>query len=342
MQPFAQLHIWPEKMSQNEDLKTADSNLITADNLKRALEQAAHAYFNDCRSRIPAFIDTHFHYPGAVATNRVALGWDILLAPINLFWAPFYAAICAIKYLLRRVNPPNSLCRLLNKTPAGFTTRVQQHTSELILTDLLNMRSHKNGTNKKELKHYFLEYLQECYEENYHQSLAVGQLQTIIEPLLEEAIAQYQVTRTASADITNSLSCTILGAFAFQKFTPGGIGIGIVLAAGLAKIIATRDFIFGETLGNIYYTLFPPQPSLAVTLIAVIGVMVFLSAFAALSGIISDPIQAALGFHRRRLHKLINHLHRDFINQSQNSFRPKDQFVARIMDTFDMIRSGVV
>ena len=42
----------------------------------------------------------------------------------------------------------------------------------------------------------------------------------------------------------------MLGAFAFQKFTPGGIGLGVVLASMLAKTLAARDFILGETIGG--------------------------------------------------------------------------------------------
>ena len=70
--------------------------------------------------------------------------------------------------------------------------------------------------------------------------------------------------------------------------------------------------------------------------------MAALAAFAALSGVISDPVQAAIGLHRRRLHKLLDHLERDVAASTQSSFRPKDQFVARILDTFDMIRSGLI
>ncbi len=73
-----------------------------------------------------------------------------------------------------------------------------------------------------------------------------------------------------------------------------------------------------------------------------VAVLAALSAFAALSGVIFDPIQAAVGLHRRRLRKLLEHLQRDVSLRTQSSFRPKDQFVARVLDTFDMIRSGLL
>ena len=110
----------------------------------------------------------------------------------------------------------------------------------------------------------------------------------------------------------------------------------------LAKTLAAKDFFLGETIGNWYYSVFPPEPSLATTAGVMVAVMAALAAFAALSGVISDPVQAAIGLHRRRLHKLLDHLERDVSASTQSSFRPKDQYVARILDTFDMIRSGLI
>jgi len=115
-----------------------------------------------------------------------------------------------------------------------------------------------------------------------------------------------------------------------------------VLASMLAETLAAQDFLLGETLGSWYYSGFPPEPSLATTASVMIAVMGSLAAFAAFSGVIFDPVQAAVGLHRRRLHKLLDHLQRDVTISTQSSFRPKDQFVARILDMFDMIKSGLL
>ena len=227
---------------------------------------------------------------------------------------------------------------MADRVPAGFTTRVQQHISSLIQADLLN-----NGQPTGHLlEDYLVEALEEVYERHSSEPVDHQHFIKLVEPVIADALRQYRVTRTASADITNSISCTVLGAFAFQKFTPGGIGLGVVLASMLAKTLAARDFILGETIGTWYYSVFPPEPSLATTAGVMLAVMAALAAFAALSGVISDPVQAALGLHRRRLHKLLDHLERDVSLSTQSSFRPKDQYVARILDTFDMIRAGLI
>jgi hypothetical protein len=314
-----------------------EQNISEAE-IEQAIRSGIERYFADCRARVPAFIDRHFHYPGAVATNRMALGWDMLRAPINLLWAPVYALACLVKIPTRKRAGMRWLHRLADRVPAGFTTRVQQHISNLIQADLLN-----NGEPTGHLlEDYLVEALESVYERHSSEAVDHQHFIKLIEPVIGDALRQYRVTRTASADITNSISCTVLGAFAFQKFTPGGIGLGVVLASMLAKTLAARDFILGETIGGWYYSVFPPEPSLATTASVMLAVMAALAAFAALSGIIVDPVQAAVGLHRRRLHKLLGHLERDVSLSTQSSFRPKDQYVARILDTFDMIRAGLI
>jgi len=261
----------------------------------------------------------------------------MLRAPINLLWAPVYALVCLLKILVPKRTGLMWLHGLANRVPAGLTTRVQQHISHLILMDLLN-----NGQQSSILEGYLIEALEEVYERHTCKPVDHQRFSTLIEPLVADALGQYRMTRTASADITNSILCTVLGAFAFQKFTPGGIGLGVVLATMLATTLATQNFILGETIGSWYYSWFPPEPSLATMASVMVAVMGSLAAFAAFSGVIFDPVQAAVGLHRWRLHKLLDHLQRDATISTQSSFRPKDQFVARILDMFDMIRSGLL
>ncbi|TBW57621.1 hypothetical protein EZI54_06155 [Marinobacter halodurans] len=309
---------------------------VSETEIEHAIHSGIARYFDDCRARVPAFVDRHFHYPGAIETNRIALGWDMLRAPINLLWAPVYALACLVRVLVRHRRGLEWLHDWADRVPAGFTTRVQQHISDLILTDLLN-----DGRADPLLEDYVIDALEAAYSRHAGEPVDHRRFTTLMEPLVADALNQYRITRTASADITNSISCTVLGAFAFQKFTPGGIGIGVVLASMLAKFMAARDFILGETIGEWYYSWFPPEPSLATTAGVMVAVMAALAALAALSGVISDPIQAAVGIHRRRLNQLLDHLERDVKIRTQSSFHPKDPYVARILDMFDVIRSGL-
>lgn len=303
--------------------------------IESAISRGAERYFNACRAAVPRFVDRHFRYPGAFRTNRTALGGDMLRAPINLLWAPVYGLVCLLRALIRGRRSLIGLDAILGRVPDGLNTRVQRYISERILEELLDP-----GPSKR-LEDYLVESLRDTWDSHHAGQVDVGRFRRLIEPLMEDALSQYRVTRTASADITNSLSCTVLGAFTFQKFTPGGIGIAIVLASIIAKALAVRDFFLGETLGDVYYSLFPPEPSTATTAVVIAAVLGLLSAVAALSGMVTDPIQAATGLHRRRLTTLIDRLQQDFLNQTRGSFRPKDAVVARILDAFDAIKSGL-
>lgn len=86
--------------------------------IEQAIRSGIGRYFDDCRARVPAFIDRHFHYPGAIATNRMALGWDMLRAPINLLWAPVYALACLVKILVPKQAGLMWLHGLVNRGPA--------------------------------------------------------------------------------------------------------------------------------------------------------------------------------------------------------------------------------
>ncbi len=332
----------PANTSATMSDDTSSEHIISEAEIEQAIRSGIARYFADCRARVPVFIDRHFHYPGAMATNRMALGWDMLRAPINLLWAPVYALACLVKILVRNRAGLKWLHNLADRVPAGFTTRVQEHITSLIQRDLLNNGQATSLREGNLLESYLIEALEAVYTRHSSDPVDHQQFTKMIEPVVADALSQYRITRTASADITNSISCTVLGAFAFQKFTPGGIGLGVVLASMLAKTLAARDFILGETIGGWYYSVFPPEPSLATTASVMVAVMAALAAFAALSGVISDPIQAAIGLHRRRLLKLLDHLERDVSLSTQSSFRPKDQYVARILDTFDMIKSGLI
>ena len=47
---------------------------FTEAEIQQAIERGTRRYFDQCREALPGFIDRHFRYPGAIQTNRVAIG----------------------------------------------------------------------------------------------------------------------------------------------------------------------------------------------------------------------------------------------------------------------------
>ena len=304
------------------------SEQLTEQQVSEALEYALSAYFEDCRKRVPAFVDRHFRYPGALATNSRALGWDLLRAPLNLFWAPFFVLISLLRLFCESVGWQR-LAGLLVRVPGGFTTNIQTFIAEEIRGDLLAFRGMDNYSQ------IVIDRLAE--REPGFESDALESLR----PLIKAALTEYAVTRTASADITNAVSVAIIGALVWQKFTPGGFAVGLLVAIEISRMVAIDSFWLGETIGRVYYGIFPVDPSGFMQFLGILISLTLMSVFAAFSGFITDPLQSVFGLHKKRLYKMIDSIQRDYLAQTSGGYRPKDQYLARVMDSIDVIKSGL-
>ncbi|WP_052480769.1 DUF6635 family protein [Gilvimarinus agarilyticus] len=297
-----------------------------------AMERGVDEYFRECRARVPGFVRRHFRYPGAWQTNRRALGWDLLRAPLNLIWVPFYLTLQVLAWLSER-------CRLLwparqlRRVPSGMQTNIQQYLVSCAERELL-----QRGAGQHRLRECVVAAIVQC---EHFTELEFAQ-ESALEQSLDDALAQYALTRTASADISNTLFATLAGAFTLQKFTPGGIAIGMTLASVVANRWAAWDFFLGPVLGGWYYSVFPVAPQTSLIVLSTASVMALMAVFACFSGLISDPVQSLLGVHQRRLRRMLDSLERDVKRRTSGSFRPKDAYLARLMDIIDAARVGVV
>ena len=67
--------------------------------------------------------------------------------------------------------------------------------------------------------------------------------------------------------------------------------------------------------------------------------MLLTAVTAGFAGVVSDPLQRALGLHQRRLHRLIDALGRELKGDSEVAFQVRDHYVARIFDLVDLARA---
>ena len=68
--------------------------------------------------------------------------------------------------------------------------------------------------------------------------------------------------------------------------------------------------------------------------------MLLTAVTAGFAGVISDPVQRALGLHARRLERLIDALGRELAGDSAVAFQVRDHYVARIFDLIDLSRAA--
>lgn len=302
-----------------------------------AIDAGVEDYFNECRARVPAFVKKHFCYPGAWRTNRRALGWDMLRAPLNLLWVPFYLALMCAAWLSGKLGL-SWLARQLARAPSGMQTNIQRYLVACAERELL-----LQGLGQSRLRECVVAAIVKHEQLNPPFTQATGvEHERYLKQVLTDALGQYSLTRTATADIGNTLLATLAGAFTLQKFTPGGLAIGVVLAGVVANRWAAWSFIFGPSVGGWYYGFFPIQPDASLIVLSTAVVMVLMAIFACFSGLISDPLQSFCGIHQRRLRRMLDSLERDLTRRTHGSFRPKDAYLARLMDVVDAARLNMI
>ena len=320
------------------------SNITEAEKqiISLAVIQGAKDYFAARRQHVAPFVEKHFSLQGALRINREALGIDLLRAPANLLWAMPYLGIQSSAFLLRKARL-RKLSDWLAKAPPGFRTRVQQEIEWLVRTELFELP---------------FAYGERCFDHDALLSailaqpelsgLLVDHLQHINElagkshfqERLTQQFLAYADTRVAAADLACGVMTLSAGAVVFKQLTPGAMSTGSALAAAIAQQSAISHFMFGSTLGSVYYSVFPASASLGLLAATTGGVLAALGMLSAFSGVVTDPLQKQFGVHQRRLFRLIDALEAQFIEDSVKHFRPKDHYIARIFDFFDVLKTA--
>jgi hypothetical protein len=303
--------------------------------------EAAHGYFDSRRARVDSFVDRHFSLAGSLALHRKALGWDLIKAPVNIALAVPYIGAQLTARIAGRLGAER-LSRYLAARPILLKTAVAREIEWLLMVDLLELpfRQGERSSRKDALAEAVL-------ASPYVQSALAELLEAIrsragdldFRDSLERMIATYTETRAAAAEITTTMITMATGAAVLKQVTPGAMVLGPALASAIAYDAAVASFPLGQTLGGLWYTLFPVSASPALIFSMTGGLMAASAVLAAFSGIVADPVQRRLGLHRRRLHRLIDALERHFTSAT-GDFVARDHYVARLLSLFELLSSA--
>jgi hypothetical protein len=321
----------------SDQLAGADRALAQA-----AVEAGTRGYFAARRQCVGPFVDRHFSMRGTLRLHRVALGWDIARAPLNLSLA-VPQVVARLGALAASRLGAVRVARALGR-PLILETAVAREIVWLVNTELLELPFAQPG--RVSTRDALAESILATPEVD---ALMRGALAEIgrrgddpeFRARLAHAMGEYTVSRAAAAEITTGLLSLSAGALALQKLTPGAASLGPALAGIMAQQAAVASFPLGGWLGGVWYGLFPLAPSLGLVAGTTGGLMLGASVFAAFAGVVSDPVQRALGLHRRRLHRMINALERQVSNPTAAGFAVHDHYVARLLDVFDIVGAAV-
>jgi hypothetical protein len=307
-----------------------------------AVNAGARAYFDARRARVQPFVDAHFSLAGTLALHRAALGWDILRAPANLTLAVPQIAMHLGAAAAEKAGAGRAAAAL--RRPILLRTAVAKRIAWLIHTELLELPFAQDGRESRVDALSAAILAQPAIQNAVAAALMeIGRHgeDPAFRQRLAAALDTYGLSRAAAAEITTGLLNLGAGAVAVNKLTPGAVTLGPALAGLMAHQTAVSAFPLGAWLGGAWYGLFPALPSAGLVAATTGGLMVAATTFAAFAGVVSDPIQRAVGLHRARLMRMIGGLERQFFDAEAAGFAVHDHYVARVLDVFDILGAAL-
>ena len=278
------------------------------------VEDSIRTYFRRRRSRVPGFVDRTFSFSGALQTHRNVLGHDLWKAPLNAALAGPQIGLQAVAGVMALAGRREAAERLKSRE-LFFRTSVTEKIERGLIVDLLELPYAGKGA------------------PSFHDALAVeilsdhrldgalgilngpwGEKQRLqMDDKLVQQLAIYLNARGAAGELVSAGVTMAAGGIMLHQLTPGFLTLGPALAQSLgAKIGGVAAFSAGA---------------------AVLAASATAAAFA---GVVTDPIQRALGIHHLRLIGLLDSLEAAFLGGDARLAIP-EQYAARLIDLVDVI-----
>ena len=308
---------------------------------RQVVDRAMDRYFEARRARVVGFVARHFSARGSLRLHRHALGWDFVRAPVNIFLVvPTVALKLAAAGV--RLMGARRLARWLATRNLFLETAVAREVRRLLIVEFLELPFARPGwtsTPDALTQEILADSRIEALPEPARRAVSASSERADLRTSLAETLATYVGTRAATADIAVAAATVGLGAAAFNELSTGALSLGPALAHAAAGAVAIASFPFGETLGRLWYWLFPLDVPPVLTIAATAAVMAVSSILAAFAGLITDPLQRRLGLHRRRLERMLDVLERQFRGDAEGYFVVRDHYVGRLLDLFEVVRA---
>jgi len=307
--------------------------------IEQAVKDGIKAYADSRRRNISPFIEEHFSFKGAWELNKCAFGKDLLRAPANLAWAPFYFAAKMGGAAAEKAGL-DSVSEKLNKVEPGFRTDVEREVEWLLYSDFLELPiiEGERVCEKNALLTFILKEdgMASLLEDKLLPFAGIGN-DSDQRAKLEEKLSIYVNNRKDVAELTTTILGIAAGLSAHKGINMGAIGLGQATAVAITQQIAISNFFLGQTLGGIYFSYFPAAASIGLVVGATGGIAAAMGIVSAFAGVIADPAQKALGLHHKKLHSLVDAVENQLLGESNESYLLRDGLIARLLDFVDIL-----
>jgi len=314
--------------------------------VEEAVSRAIDRYMAARENRVGRFVRHHYSIRGSLRLHAHALGWDLVRVPLNIIWSVARLVLFLLGQLAGLAGFAG-VAAALNRVPCGLTTNLDRQVGWLVVTELLEL-PHRDGVRESCKDALMDEILKDpalagLIDARLH-AAAGRQQNPAFRRQLELKLAEYGASRTGTAEFAGNVVVLLSSQLALGQASFGSLSAGSAIAASVAKYAAVSSFWLGPVAGSYFYALVPVTPSLP-TLLAVIAAMVVVMAFVStFIGILTDPLQARFGVHRRRLRKLLQAIRQDLKQDHGAEFQLREKYVGRVFDVLDYLtllgRSG--
>lgn len=328
-------HMKTEMPKMESDPDAVEQNAI----IQNALNNGAIRYIHGCESRIEDFVSKYYSFRGAIRLHSYAIGLDIVRAPFNIIWSVVNILLALAGFIaglvrLRRIQ------NWIKKIPPGLETDMDRQISWLVVTELLQL-PHEQG-NKRHIADALME---EIMKDPPLQRLVNEKLETFdrassnpdFRGRLDEKLREYGATRTGSSDLSSNAVLLITSKIAIGEAAFGTLSAGTSVSAIVAHSIAVSNFWLGSTVGSYYYAVAPVAVTMRLLMAMTAIVAVVLAIVSTFIGIVTDPIQARLGLHQKRLRKLVHAIRDDLQGSKGANFALREKYIGRIFDVIDIL-----
>ena len=217
------------------------------------------------------FASRHYGLVGSIRLHRHALGWDLVRSPANVALAPVFLVVRLAALILRFVGLKRPSIWLTNRR-IYFRSNVSRVIEAALWTQIAAERS-----------------------DPIHQPTARQ----------KRLVEDYTDVRNAISEIFTSILFLSVGFFVFQSATPGVISLAPVVSDFTATSTARESFPLGQSLGSVWYSVFPVDVPLWYMISIGLALASGASIVTSFAGVIADPLQAYTGIHKRRLLRLL-------------------------------------
>ena len=301
------------------------------------VRRAVRRYIRSRRAMVPEFVERNFGLRGALKLHRHAVGWDLLRAPANLTLAVPNLVLQAAAGVAERGRRKETAARL-RRWQRICVMDISREVEWRLFTELLELPYAPPGRRPAAKDALAEEIARDPAVERTLAALTSVADTPRFRAWAEETSGRYSHARIAVADLATSLITAGIGGAAFKQWTPGALSLGPVAAQALAQQAAVASFPLGASAGGLWYGLFPVAAPGAMTVGLTGGLVLLPAMLSAFTGVITDPIQARLGVHQRRLDRLLTALENELLGEGETRLGLSEPYIARVLDLVDLVR----